>query len=227
MLLLKGLIGVVLQIGLFAALLLIPAGTWQWPRALQFLAGYGLVLLIATLVLARFAPSSLAARLEPPMAKSQPRMDRIVTTLLIVTVSAWFVFIPIDVFYLQILPPPSLTISILGAIVGLAGFGTLTLAIFQNEFAVPVVRDQSERGQILVDSGLYSIIRHPFYLGFLLFFAGIALWLESYASFLALAIFLVLLIARISIEEKTLREMLPGYKDYMIRVKYRLIPFIW
>ncbi len=103
----------------------------------------------------------------------------------------------------------------------------LILAVFQNEFAVPIVRDQSERGQVLVDTGLYGLIRHPFYLGFLLFFAGIGLWLESYASVLMLSVLLLLLTVRIFIEENTLRKTLPGYTDYMAKVRYRLVPFIW
>ena len=227
MLMLKGLIGALFQILLFAGLLLIPAKTWYWPRAIQFLGVYGIALSIATVFLAKYAPSSLRARLELPAAQSQPKADRLVTRLIILAILAWFVFIPSDVFYLQIFPPPSLAISILGAFVGLAGFVILIAAVFQNEFAVPIVRDQTERGQVLIDTGLYGLIRHPFYLGFLLFFAGIGLWLESYASVLMLWVFLGLLVARILIEEKTLRDTLPGYRDYMKKVKYRLIPFIW
>ncbi|ESA32542.1 isoprenylcysteine carboxyl methyltransferase [Leptolyngbya sp. Heron Island J] len=227
MLMLKGLLGVLSQLALLTALLLIPAGTWQWPRALQFLAGYGIVLLIATVLLAMFAPASLEARLELPAAKSQPVADRVVTALIVLMAFAWFVFIPIDVFYLQLLPVPEPFISGLGALIGLAGYGILILAIFQNEFAVPIVRDQSERGQVLIDTGLYGLIRHPFYLGFLLFFVGIGLWLESYASVLMLSILLVLLAARIFIEEKTLSKSLPGYADYVAKVKYRLLPFVW
>lgn len=227
MLMLKGLIGGLLQIVLLAILLLIPAGTWQWPRALQFLAGYGILLFAATVSLAIFAPNSLAARLEPPMAKSQPMTDRIVTALLIGYVTLWFALIPLDIFYLQLLPKPALIISGFGAVVGVTGFGIFILAIFQNEFAIPIVRDQSERGQTLIDTGLYGLVRHPFYLGFPLFFIGIGLWLESYASVLILLVLLIMLIARISVEEKTLCTALPGYSDYVKKVRYRLLPFIW
>lgn len=227
MLMLKGLMGGLFQIALLAVLLLIPAGTWHWPRALQFLAGYGTVLAVATVLLAKFAPASLEARLEPPAATSQPMVDRIVTALLILAVTVWFIFIPVDVFYLQLLPAPGLLMSGAGAVIGLAGFAILVLAVFQNEFAIPIVRDQSDRGQVLIDTGLYGLIRHPFYLGFLLFFTGIALWLESYASVLMVSVLGLILAARISIEEKTLCTALPGYRDYREKVRYRLVPFIW
>lgn len=227
MLLIRGLLGALFQIALLAVLLFLPAGTWNWPRAILFLMVYGLLLLVSTVVLARLAPASLEARLTIPIHKSQPMADRVVTSFLFLSFIAWFVLIPIDVFHLQLLPPPHFTVSVCGAALFLAGFGILITALFQNAFAVPIVRDQSERGQVLIDTGLYSRVRHPMYFGFLLFLIGIALWLESYASLLALPFVFVFVIARIFIEEKTLQETLPGYVEYMAKVRYRLISFVW
>ena len=227
MLLVKGIIGGLLQIVLFAALLLIPAGTWHWPRAIQFLVVYGLIMLVSIVVLARLAPASLEARLQPPVDKSQPLADRVVSPFLFLSILAWLTFIPIDVFRLRLLPPTPLWVSAVGAALLVAGFGIILAALFQNAFAAPIVRDQSERGHVLIDTGLYGRIRHPFYLGFLLFLKGLALWLESYASALALPFVFVFLVARIFVEEKTLRETLPGYTGYMEEVRYRLIPFVW
>jgi protein-S-isoprenylcysteine O-methyltransferase Ste14 len=80
---------------------------------------------------------------------------------------------------------------------------------------------------VLIDTGLYGHIRHPFYLGFLVFFLGLALWLESYAGVAALLLPFAFLVARIKVEEKTLRVTLPGYPEYTRRVRYRLVPFVW
>jgi len=227
MLVLRGLIGGLSQIAVIAALLLIPAGTWHWPRAVQFLVIYGLVNSVSIVALARLAPASLEARLTAPSAESQPMADRVVTPLFIVSLLAWFVFIPVDVFRLWLLPPPSLEVSVFGVVVLLAGYAIIWTTLFQNAFAVPIVKDQSERGQVLIDTGLYGRIRHPFYLGFILFLMGLALWLESYASVLALLLPCFLLVARIKVEERTLSETLLGYADYMRRVRYRLVPFVW
>ena len=90
-----------------------------------------------------------------------------------------------------------------------------------------VVEDQSERGQALVDTGLYASVRHPWYLGLLPLMAGIALWLESYAGTIAVSVLLAVSIARIVAEETTLQKTLPGYSEYMKKVRYRLVPFIW
>jgi protein-S-isoprenylcysteine O-methyltransferase Ste14 len=227
MLVLRGLIGGLAQVAVIGALLLLPAGTWHWPRAIQFLVIYGLTNAISIVTLARLAPASLEARLTAPAAQSQPAADRVVTLLLFTSLLAWFAFIPIDVFHLRLLAVPPLTASVAGAVVLVAGYGLIWTTLLQNAFATPIVRDQSERGQVLIDTGPYARVRHPFYLGFLLFLAGLALWLESWASLLAVSVPLLLLVARITVEEKTLRETLPGYPDYLERVRYRLVPFLW
>lgn len=227
MLVVRGLIGSLFQVAMLACLLLIPAGTWSWPRAIQFLVTYGAVLFVSTIWLAIVAPSSLEARLEPAINRKQPVADRIATAFIGLAVGAWFVFIPIDVFRLHLLPAPSFEVSLLGAVIGYSGFAFILTALYQNAFATPVVRDQSERGHMLVDTGLYGRIRHPFYTGFLVALFGLALWLESYAAAIALPVVLASLVARMSVEEKHLCETLPGYAEYMERVRHRLIPGVW
>jgi len=227
MLLIKGLIGATLQIAFFGALLLIPAGTWQWTEANQFLYCYGFLTLVSTVFLAIKAPRSLEARMEMPMNESQPLSDRIATTFLLVFLVGWFVFIPIDIFHLKLLAPPQHSISILGGAASLLGYGIMITALYQNEFATPVVRDQSDRGHELRDTGLYGLVRHPFYTGFILFCLGMALWLQSYAALIAGLLPITALIGRIYAEEKILQETLPGYREYMSRTRYRIIPFVW
>ena len=227
MLLIKGLIGATLQIAFFGALLLIPAGTWQWTEANQFLYCFGFLTLVSTVFLAIKAPRSLEARMELPMNESQPLSDRIATTFLLVFLVGWFVFIPIDIFHLKLLAPPQYSISILGGTASLLGYGIMLTALYQNEFATPVVRDQSDRGHELRDTGLYGLVRHPFYTGFILFCLGMALWLQSYASLIAGLLPITGLIGRIYAEEKILQKTLPGYKEYISRTRYRIIPFVW
>jgi protein-S-isoprenylcysteine O-methyltransferase Ste14 len=223
----RGLLGGLFQLAIIAALLLIPAGTWHWPRAVHFLVVYGVVNSISIVALARLAPESLEARLTTPAAASQPTADRVVTAFLFSSLLAWFAFVPIDVFRLRLMPTPPLAGSIAGALVLVAGYAIIWVTLFQNAFATPIVRDQSDRGQVLIDTGPYRCVRHPFYLGLLLFLAGLSLWLESYAGLLALLLPGGLLVARIRVEERTLEDTLPGYVDYTKRVRFRLVPFVW
>jgi len=231
-LVLKGLLGGLLNAASFAVFLLVPAGlvaggTWYWPRALWFLAVYCFIVEAGIVFLAVLAPASLEARLRRPTSGKQPVADRIVTATLILSFFAWVAFIPIDVFHWKLLPAPLFALSACGAVLFLLGFVITMTAVYQNSFAVPFVEDQTARGQVLVDTGLYARVRHPLYLGMLPFFAGLALWLESYAALIATSVLTAVLVARIFVEEKILRQTLPGYPEYMQRVRYRLIPFVW
>ncbi len=232
MLIAKGLIGGLFQLSLFGIFLIVPAGlvpggTWYWPRALLFLGVYGSIMAVCIVVLAVKAPASLEARLRSPASRKQPVADRIVTAFLIFWFLVWFVSIPIEVFYLKLLPTPQPAVAICGGVLSMVGYAIIMTAIYQNSFAVPIVEDQTEGGQVLVDTGLYAHVRHPLYLGILPFVAGLSLWLESYVSLIATTGILIILIARIVVEEKTLRKTLPGYMEYIDKVPYRLIPFVW
>ena len=161
-------------------------------------------------------------------ASSQPVADRIATSFVLFSLLGWLIFLPIDVFDLQLLPAPSPLVSILGAATSLAGYAIIVATMYQNPFLAPIVKDQSARGQTLVDTGLYGRIRHPFYLGFILFLPGVGLWLESTAgSLVSLMVLFAFVYPRIRVEERYLQESLPGYEDYMNRVPCRLIPRVW
>ena len=84
-----------------------------------------------------------------------------------------------------------------------------------------------QEGQRVVDHGLYGVVRHPMYAASVLLFLSMPLVLNSIFSFLVMFAYLPIIAKRIRNEEKVLKKELPGYDEYMERVKYRLIPFIW
>lgn len=227
MLIAKGIVAGLIRLVLIAGVLFAPAGTWEWPRAVMFLAAFSVILLFSIFVFGRFAPASLEARLHSPAAKNLPFQDRLVFGCIVLCFGVWLAFIPIDVFHLRLLPEPPLWVTVLGAGTLVFGYGIMLAAILQNAFAAPVVRVQRERGHYLIDTGMYGHVRHPLYLGFLFWAAGLALWLESYAAALVVPLMYASFLARIFFEEKTLRATLPGYADYTRRVPYRLIPYVW
>ena len=227
MLMIRGVIRVGIQVLVLGAVLFLPIGTWQWPRALQFLVVMGSLSLISTVAMARWSPASLEARVKKGATKNQPRADRLATLFLALFHIAWFVLIPNDVFRWQLFPKPPIGMAILGAALFLTGYGIMLTALWQNAFATPIVGDQTERKQVLIDTGIYDRVRHPMYLGHLLFLLGIPLWLESYLALLLVPLVFAPMFARILIEEKSLVEKLPGYSGYKTRVPFRLIPFVW
>lgn len=96
-----------------------------------------------------------------------------------------------------------------------------------NTFLSPLVRIQDERKQQVVSTGVYEFIRHPMYLGAILMFVGTLLLLGScYGLFPCFAL-TVLLRGRIRGEEELLGRELEGYREYMEKVRYRLVPFLW
>jgi protein-S-isoprenylcysteine O-methyltransferase Ste14 len=96
-----------------------------------------------------------------------------------------------------------------------------------NSFAAPVVKIQKDRGQAVITTGPYAIVRHPMYLGTLFYIAGTSLVLGSWWGLIAAPILALLFGIRIGIEEKALRTGLEGYDDYARQVHWRLVPLIW
>jgi protein-S-isoprenylcysteine O-methyltransferase Ste14 len=124
--------------------------------------------------------------------------------------------------------------SVMPRFVQWAGCGlVLTAMMFMywtmrvNSFAAPVVKIQKDRGQAVVTTGPYAIVRHPLYFGALFYIAGTSLVLGSWWGLAMVPILASLLVVRIGIEEKTLRSGLAGYDDYAGRVRWRLVPLVW
>jgi protein-S-isoprenylcysteine O-methyltransferase Ste14 len=84
-----------------------------------------------------------------------------------------------------------------------------------------------EEGQKVIDTGMYSWVRHPMYFGALFLLIGTPLALGSWWSLLLIPFFLPVLYFRISNEEKVLLRDLPDYAGYQQKVRYRLIPYLW
>ena len=97
--------------------------------------------------------------------------------------------------------------------------------IFKNKYLSRTV--QIQKNQIVIDTGLYKIIRHPMYSISIILFLSMALILGSIYTFVIFLIYPFLIIKRIKYEEKFLETNLNGYNQYKQKVKYRLIPFIW
>jgi protein-S-isoprenylcysteine O-methyltransferase Ste14 len=82
-------------------------------------------------------------------------------------------------------------------------------------------------GHKVIDSGPYAIVRHPGYSFGLLLFLGMPLALSSLWALVPAILLCSLLVARTILEDRTLRQELPGYQEYARRVRYRLVPGIW
>jgi protein-S-isoprenylcysteine O-methyltransferase Ste14 len=137
------------------------------------------------------------------------------------------VSIPLDVFRFHLMAKPGTLVSSSGLVLVVVGWWIMTLARRENALAAPVVKHQKERQDTLIESGVYSVVRHPMSAGAVPLLVGMALWLESYAAALLASVPIGTLVLRILVEKQFLRRALAGYDAYMERVRYRLIPLSW
>jgi protein-S-isoprenylcysteine O-methyltransferase Ste14 len=118
-------------------------------------------------------------------------------------------------------------LTILGFILIGLGYTIAVWALAENRFFSTMVRIQTDRGHVVCDSGPYRIVRHPGYAGNILSLPGIVLALDSVWTLIPAAMALIIAVIRTALEDRTLQEGLPGYRDYTGRVRYRLIPWIY
>jgi len=118
-----------------------------------------------------------------------------------------------------------LWISIVGDVIWLLGYFLFFLVLKENTFASRII--EINKGQKVVSTGPYSLVRHPMYSAALIMFSIVPLALGSWWALICVIPLPFLFIYRLLNEEKFLIKELLGYKEYTQKVNYRLIPFIW
>jgi len=224
--LIRAIIQTVVMQAVIGALLLGAGGDWLWPQAWAFLGETGVLSLCISVWLARRDPELLKARLTSPFEANQRVFDRAVIIVIGPLYLAWLVVIGLDAERFQWSAAP-LAAQILGA--ALVGLGMVLgwESFRQNSFAAPQVRIQAERGQHVIDTGLYRYIRHPMYAGAALYFIGAPLVMGSLWGLIGSAALTFGIAVRALGEEAVLKADLPGYADYMVKTPWRIVPGIW
>ena len=125
-------------------------------------------------------------------------------------------------FNLYILPK---SVAIGASVVFLVAYFLYAEVMRENTYLSRTIEVQ--KNQKVIDTGLYSIVRHPMYSVTLILFLTMPIVLGSVYSFLIFLAYPFIIAKRIKDEEKFLEKELDGYREYKQKVKYRLIPFIW
>ncbi|HEY3037412.1 MAG TPA: isoprenylcysteine carboxylmethyltransferase family protein [Pyrinomonadaceae bacterium] len=212
---------------LFPVILFFLSGDWRWMEGWIFSIGFFLLSYATVLYLYVKDPALLNERFGPPVQKGQKSWDKILLFLFFPGFLVWFVIMPLDARRFRWSPEFPLWIKIVGALLFVLAFIVLFSALKENTFAAPVVKMQKERGQKVISTGLYGIVRHPMYSGGGLLFIGGALLLGSVYGLVLGLLIILLLVVRSMGEEEMLRKELDGYDEYMKRVKWRLIPYVF
>ena len=124
-------------------------------------------------------------------------------------------------------PEFPLWLNVTGFIVIAFGYTFASWAVAENCFFSSVVRIQTERGHVVCDTGPYRFVRHPGYAGNILPLFGIVLALDSVWTLVPAAMATIIAVIRTVLEDRTLQDELPGYRDYTQRVRFRLFPGIY
>jgi protein-S-isoprenylcysteine O-methyltransferase Ste14 len=208
-----------------AASMFLSAGRFDWTPGWVFLAVSLVVAVVAVAYLWRTNPEVLVARSEFHWRDQTPA-HKLIFILLIVLFMAIFPIAGLDAgrYGWSAVPPwPMLT----GYALMLIGDAGVTWVMKVNKFAEPSVSIQADRGHQVIDTGPYSIVRHPFYASTIFLCLGTPLALCSYWAFVPSALAYLALVVRTALEDRLLQNELVGYKEYAARVRYRLLPGVW
>jgi protein-S-isoprenylcysteine O-methyltransferase Ste14 len=199
-------------------------GWWQaWVFSLLiFTAGIG-----GRIWAERRHPGLTAERQNTKSVQKAKAWDKVLAPLMAISIAFPLVIVAgLDHRY-RWSPVFSLWVNLLGLILMAIGYILAVWAFAENRFFSSVVRIQTERGHVVCDSGPYRIVRHPGYAGNILPLLGIILALDSVWTVIPAVVALVIAIVRTALEDRTLQEELPGYREYAQRVRYRLFPGIY
>ena len=213
----------VFSIVFFGLLLFWPAGTFDYWQAWVFIAVFEVGTIIPTIYLAVKYPDAFRRRTRSgPLAESRMVQKLINVGIILTTVAAGVLSALDHRFGWSTVPT---AVVVVGNVLVLVGLAVAEVVVIQNNYAAATITVEKE--QPVVSTGLYSLVRHPMYVGALILVVGMPLALGSFWGLLTLIPGVLIFVARITDEEKALRQDLEGYDEYTEKVHYRLVPGVW
>ena len=207
-----------------AAILFLVGGRFSWIWAWVYLGASVASIIVSGLILIRSSPETVAERGK---AKFTQRWDKIIAILYSLFLFLLTPLVAALDFRFTWSGELENIWHIAGAIGLAGGYALGGWAMIVNAFFSTAVRIQTDRGHTVCRSGPYRFVRHPGYVGFILQALATPVVLGSLWGMLPGAAASVTLIVRTSLEDRTLRQELPGYEEYAREVRYRLIPGAW
>jgi protein-S-isoprenylcysteine O-methyltransferase Ste14 len=209
-----------LGVVLIGALIFLPAGTLHYPQGWLLMGILFIPMFLAGLVMMAKNPNLLAHRLN---AKEKEREQSLVVKLSGLMFLVGFILAGLSYRFGWLMLPR--WVSIVGAVLFLLSYALYAEVLRENTWLSRTIEVQE--GQQVVSTGLYGIVRHPMYMATLVLFLSMPLVLGSVLSFVVFLAYPAIIVKRLLNEEEVLSRELNGYTEYMQKVKWHLIPFIW
>lgn len=207
--------------------LFLSAGSLQWWEGWAYTGMILFVLVLSRSLILLKNPDMAKERAEAGQKEDVKAWDKILVpliaiygplvSLIIAGLDERFGWTPDLPDYLQII---ALCVIFLGTMVS-------TWAMVVNRFFSSHVRIQTDRGHTVISAGPYRVVRHPGYAGGIFAWIATPVFFSSYWVVIPTVAVILLTIIRTALEDRTLKEELPGYREYTERVRYRLLPGIW
>jgi len=217
---LRGLTGVLL----WGAILFAAAGRVNWKRAWVYVALHLSTLVIGEIVVSVKSPEILLERAQ--RHANTKTFDKVILPLIMLT----FFLFPLVAGFDAVRfgwSHVGWRAFVAGLPIYLTGCLLIPWTMIVNPYLETTVRIQQERGHQVVKTGPYAVIRHPMYAGVILQSLAAPLLLGSLWSYVPVGGTICLFIVRTWLEDRTLRNELPGYAEYAKSTRYRLLPGIW
>jgi protein-S-isoprenylcysteine O-methyltransferase Ste14 len=222
--LLKRMVAVLAVILVMDILLFVPAGRLDWPAAWTLSLLYGAFLLAYVVWGTLKAPDLLRERSQ--VAENVKVWDKVILSIYTVLLVVTPVLAGLDVGRARWSQMPG--VVQIAALVGIVLAGGLVFwTILTNAYLGRMVRIQEDRGHQVATGGPYHYVRHPMYVGIILLFPCMALFLGSWWALVPAVLIAVLMAIRTALEDRTLQAELAGYAEYARQVRYRLLPGVW
>mgnify|MGYP003306665528 CR=1 FL=1 len=205
---------------LVGLLIFLPAGTFCYTYGWLLVGLLFVPMLIAGFVMLSKSPEFLKKRLDAKEKQGTQKGVVLFSGLMFIT---GFVVAGLDFRFGWSNMPTWVVIT--ASVLFLGAYALYAEVMRENAYLSRTIK--VEKGQTVVDTGMYSIVRHPMYAVTLLLFLMIPLVLGSWYALIVFACYPAIIIVRLKDEEDLLTRQLPGYAEYKQKVKYRLIPFIW
>ena len=221
----RAFISLVVTLLLMALLLFGPAGSPQWAHGWWFMGVFVALILISMAALWRLNPEIFVARARPT-GQGTKAWDRVLMTVLLTAFAAILPVAGLDDGRFHWAPAPGWAV-VLGYLLLVVGFAGVAWAQAVNRHFEPSVRIQSERDHHVISAGPYAYVRHPGYVGMLIFTLATPLLLGSLLAFIPAVLLCITIVVRTALEDRTLQQELDGYFEYTQKTHYRLLPGIW